>query len=391
MVKEELTSRERVRLALEHKETDRVPLDLGGTFISTLTLGAYDRLKDHLAGTEGIKVEKPARIINKWGQTVRPDEEILQRLNIDTRSIYSKPPRYWRDLNYQNNSFVDEWGVLRQRSGMGKYYYYDIVGFPLADATSIDDLERFRWPMGNDPGRVEGLREEAQYLYEKTPYALVGNLMGVDIFELCWFLRGFENSLMDLMINQEFAHHMLNKLLEIQKQKFDLFLYAIGEYLDVVVILDDIATQKALFISPDTYRTMLKPYHKELIHFIKERTQAKLLYHTDGAVKPLINDLIEIGVDILQPVQVSAKGMDSDKLKAEFGDSICFWGGINNQDVLPNGTPEQIKAEVEKRIADFSPGGGYIFGAGHNVQFDVPPENVVTLFDHAFKSGWYKK
>jgi uroporphyrinogen decarboxylase len=391
MKKEELTSRERVRMALDHKEADRVPRDLGGTVVSTITLGAYDALIKHLAETEGYEVKtKQMAWANRWGGTIRPPEELLQRLKIDTRSIFARPPRYWRDMWYMDNAyFVDEWGILRKRSSESKYHYYDVVGNPLSDATSIDDLERFRWPSGTDPGRVAGLREEAEHLYKNTQYGLVANLFGTDIFELCWFLRGFDTFLMDVVANKEFAHHLLRKITDIQLQKFELFVDAVADYVDAILLYDDLATQDSLFISPDTYREMLKPYQKEMIDLIKRKTPAKLLYHTDGAVRPLIPDLIEIGIDILQPVQVSATGMDSSSLKADFGDKVTFWGGMDNQHVIPYGTANDVRAEVEKRIRDFAPGGGYVFAAGHNIQFDVPPDNVVVLFDHAYEVGWY--
>lgn len=391
MKKEELTSRERVRMALDHEEPDRVPRDLGGTAVSTITLGAYEILTKYLAEAEGYQVTTTkVAYANRWGGTIRPPEELLERFRIDTRSVFAKPPASWRDMWYMDNTFfVDEWGILRKRSSEGKYYYYDVVGSPLADATSIDDLEKFRWPSGTDPGRVAGLREEAEYLYKNTQYALVGNLFGTDIFELCWFLRGFENALMDLMTNQDFAHHMLRKITDIQLQKFELFMDAVGDYVDAVLLYDDLATQGSLFLSPETYRQMLKPYQKEMIDLIKSKTAAKLLYHTDGAVRPLIPDLIEIGIDILQPVQVSAPGMDSAGLKADFGDKVTFWGGVDNQHTLPDGTIDDVKAEVERRMRDFMPRGGYVFAAGHNIQFDVPPANVVALFDHSYEKGWY--
>lgn len=382
-MKEQLTPRERVRMALNHQATDRVPMDLGGTFISTLTLGAYENLKRYLGETERISIDKPVRVINKWGQTIRPDEEILVRLHIDTRSIYSKAPRRWRDYDYQNSTFVDEWGVLRQRSDPGPYFYYDVIGNPLANATGIEDLERFRWPDGTDLGRIEGLREEAEYLYHNTSYALVGNLMGVDIFEICWFVRGFEQFFMDLALNPEFAHALMRKITDIQKQKFELYLGAVGEFLDVIVILDDVATQRGLMISPNTYKTMIMPYHRELISFIKERTPAKLLFHSCGAVVDMLDQLIDVGIDIIQPVQVSALGMDTQQLKTRFGEKVTFWGGVDTQHVLSKGTVGEVREEVEHRISDLGLNGGYVFGAVHNIQFDVPPINIVTMYDHA--------
>ncbi len=386
-MKEELTSRERVRLTLDHQEPDRVPLDLGGTFVSTLNRGAYDRLAGHLENTEGLHCEKTPRIILRWGQSVRPSEEMLQRFRIDTRPVFSKAPRYWRDLNYTKlDSFVDEWGVMRKRSGTGKYHYYDVVGHPLSDTESLDDLEKFRWPLGDDPGRVEGLREEAEYLYRNTPYSLIGGLGGVDIFEVCWFLRGYENALMDMVINQEFAHAMLRKIVDIQKTKFDLYLDAVGDYIDAIMLVDDFATQHSLFISPETFRQMLKPYYKEVIEHVKQRTRAKVLLHSCGAVRPLLPDLIELGVEAIQPVQVSAVGMDTRELKQEFGKRLSFWGGgCDSQNILPYGSVDDVKAEVAKRMSDLAPGGGFVFSPVHNIQYDVPAENIVAMFDHAFQ------
>ena len=392
-MKDELTSRQRVRLALAHKEPDRVPLDLGGTFVSTLTLGAYDRLAAYLEETEGASHREPPRFVLRWGQTVRPSEAMLQRLRIDTRPIYSRPPKYWRDLNYGKlDSFVDEWGVMRRRSGGGKYHYYDVVGHPLSDSTSIDDLEKFRWPVGDDPGRIEGLREEAQYLYDHTQYSLVGCVGGVDMFETCWFLRGYENSLLDLAINQEFVHALMRKILDVQRAKYDAYLREVGEYIDAVMIVDDFATQKSLFLSPASYREMIKPYQKELIDHIKNLTEAKILMHSCGAIRPLLADFIEIGIEAIQPVQVSAAGMDTRELKQEFGDRLTFWGGgCDSQHVLPNGTADEVKAEVERRMSDLAPGGGFVFSPVHNVQFDVPPENLVTMYDHAFRCSYRYK
>jgi uroporphyrinogen decarboxylase len=286
-------------------------------------------------------------------------------------------------------SFVDEWGALRKRSGDGKYHYYDIVGHPLSDTSSIEDLEKYRWPVGDDPGRIEGLREEAQYLYNHTPYALVGCPGGVDLFETCWFLRGYENSLLDLVMNPEFSHAIMRKILDVQKAKYEAYLGEVGKYIEAIMIVDDFATQNSLFLSPATYRSMIKPYQKELIDCIKNRTQAKILIHSCGAVRPLLPDFIELGIDAIQPVQVSAAGMDSGELKKQFGERLTFWGGgCDSQHVLPHGTEDDVRAEVEKRMSDFAPGGGFVFSPVHNVQTDVPPQNVVAMFDHAYRCSY---
>jgi uroporphyrinogen decarboxylase len=210
-------------------------------------------------------------------------------------------------------------------------------------------------------------------------------MIDTGIFEPCWYLRGFENYLMDLVINPDFATSLMEGMYHYQLQRYSLFLKEVGEFLDVIFVGDDLATAENVIMSPQTYRSLIKPYHKEYFKNLKKLApHAKLLYHSCGSVVNFIPDLIEVGVDILNPVQVSAQGMDTAVLKEKFGKEISFWGAIDTTQVLPNGTTEDVKKEVQKRIKELGPD-GYVLTAVHDVQPDVPPENIVTMYTEARK------
>jgi uroporphyrinogen decarboxylase len=378
-----MNSRERVMKALDHEQPDRVPIDLGSTSVSALTKGAYAKLKDYL-GIEAAAEPGPSLV--KWEEIVNPPEELLQRFQVDTYMLAPNPPENWQDIEYPNDSYQDEWGVLWKRSPAG--WYYGVERNPFAGEPTLNDLRTHRWPDPHDPGRTRGLREKARHLREKTDYAIVGYINAYFLIQ-SQFLRGYEGWLADLLLDPEFAGALMDKVLEINLEMIDHFLGEVGEYVDVVYTSDDLATQTQLMFSPATYRKLIKPRQRTLFEFIKARTEARLLYHSDGSVYPVLNDLIEIGVDILNPIQASAKDMETDRLEKEFGDKICFWGAIDTQEVLPFGTIQQVENEVKKRIADLAPGGGYVLAPAQTIAPDVPPENICAMFDAALKYGGY--
>lgn len=372
-----MTSRERVLTTLGHKEPDRVPISLGCAPSSMAPL-AYRKLKKYL----GIK-EQGDEIVGKE-VVIKFDERILQKFEVDFRCVYLNPLRNWKSKTYQDGTFTDEWGIRYKRMGD----YLEIVDHPLKDAI-VEDLQTYNWPNPHYPGRTDGVRKRAKELYETTDYA-IDSYFTASIFEQSWYLRGFEKFLADLVINQKFAEALLDKVLEIQKGFFEEYLKAVGDYIHIVRVFDDLGMQTNLFINPSLYRKLIKPQHKELYRFIKQKTKAKLLHHSCGAIYPLIGDLIEIGLDILNSMQPKALGMGNpEKLKREFGETICFHGGVDIQEILPFGTPRQVKEEVKKRIRGFAPGGGYILATAHNIQADVPPRNVVAIFEAAREYGEY--
>jgi uroporphyrinogen decarboxylase len=260
---------------------------------------------------------------------------------------------------------------------------------PLQEAEDLEAIESYPWPDPKETIVTDGLRERARRLRQETDFAVCGYMGGASIFEQTWYLRSYEGLLIDFMVNKEFAHALLSKVLDVRKKNADIYLSEVGEYLDVFQIGDDIATQENPAMSPVLYREMLKPYHAELFRYIKERTPAKLYYHSCGSVIPLIDDLIEIGVDALNPIQVSAKGMDTAELKRRFGDRIAFWGAIDSQRTLPFGSVDTVRAEVRQRISDLGPGGGYILAGVHNLQPDIPPENIVAMYEEGAAFGKY--
>jgi uroporphyrinogen decarboxylase len=372
-----MTPRERVRLTLSHQEPDRVPLDLGGG-VTSLLVDTYENLKSYLG------VKNKTRVGSRVWQYVFVDEPVAERLSIDTRYVVEKGPKYRKNKKISADTFADEWGVVRRKIG----YYYDIIKFPLGD-TRVAELEKYPWPDPLDPGRTEGVLEEAENLGKNTDYAIVGRCSS-SIFEQAWYLRGYDQFLMDLVLDKEFAHALLRKITDIKKKRMKNFLEKVGNYLDVINTGDDLAIHKGPAISPTLYREMIKPYQQELFNLVHSLTKAKLFYHSCGDVYALIEDLIEVGVDILNPVQVSAGEMgDTARLKKEFGDGLCFWGAIDTQKVMPFGSVDEVRREVRRRIQDLAPGGGYVLAAVHNMVPDIPPENICAMFEAGKKYGQY--
>ena len=314
------------------------------------------------------------------------DEAILERLGSDGRVLIPRQAPSKFDVGDYNREYMDEWGTKWQRRpGVA---YYEALDPPLANAT-IYDLETYPWPDMAHPSRFAGLADEARRLHEETPYAVVA-MSGVAPHELIYVMRGLDNWLIDLVSNPEFAHALLRKVTDLLLASVTKLLDTCGQYIDVIITGDDLGTQSGLMMSPKLYRKMIKPYHAELFSAIKKRTKAKIFFHSDGAVLPLIGDFIENGVDLLNPVQVSAKDMgDTARLKREFGDRLSFVGAIDTQWVLPFGTIEDVRAEVRRRIRDLAPGGGYIVASVHCIQPDVPPQNVCAMCDEVMVAGRY--
>jgi len=378
-----MNSRERVSLALDHQEPDMVPIDLGSTENTTLSRIAYINLRKHLC----LEPDPALYVINRMMDSVYPQEDLLDQFQIDFRPVRPSESYKSNTRELPDDSFYDEYHIRWKKA----LYYYDIIEYPLANST-IDDLPKAAFADPYESGRVEGIRNQAQYLYEKTDYALVVGHIAMGPFEMSGCLRGYENFLTDLYNDPKYAEALMDKNLEIAIGFWDVYLNEVGEYVQVVCQGDDLGTQMGPWISPKMYRQFIKPRHKQLFDFIRSKTNAKIFLHSCGSVYDLIPDLIEAGVQILSPVQRSAKKMDLQMLKKDFGKDICFWGGgIDTQQVLPNANVDEIKDHVSKTFDIMAPGGGWVFVPVHNIQADIPPRKIATIYKTAIEKRLYYK
>lgn len=371
-----MTPRERVLAAVDLQEPDRVPVDVGGSSFSTIIGQAYEWLKAHLG------VESATVYMKQRSGTAILDEQVARRLHTDTRPLLLGSPDGWQDIRFDDGSFQDEFGVIWRRAGGG---HYAPAGSPLASATTAG-LDAYPWPDPLNPGRTRGLRQRARQLAEGTDYAVVLSLP-VGFVHLSQYLRGYEQWLMDIVLNPAFLDSLLDRALGWWLELAGAVLEEVEPYVDVVAFGDDVAFNDRPMVDMERYRRLFKPRHKQMVDLIKDRSRARVLYHCCGAVKALVPEFIDIGVDALNPVQVSSLGMDTAALKTFFGDRICFWGAIDTNQVLPRGTPDEVRAEVQRRIRDLAAGGGYVLASVHNIQEDVPPENIVAMVDAARELG----
>ncbi len=393
-----MNSRERILTSLQHKEPDKIALDLGGMDSTGITGIAYNKFKKYL----GIEKGK-TQIYDPYQQVVKVERDILEIIEADVLPILIEPkkwkpsklpdgspceiPEKWNPVTLKDGSQVilDEMGIIRAKMPKGGYYF-ESVNFPLQKINSIKEIEdnfqyieSFDYPSYWDED-YKSLQKRTEYLYENTDYALFGNF-GVHIFAAGQLLRGFEQFMIDLVSNQKIAQCIMENLVNTFIKRFDKYNQHVGKYIQIINVNDDLGMEDRTIISPELYRKMVKPYQKMLYRHIKDNCNAYLFLHTDGSVYELIQDFIEIGVDILNPVQFTCKNMDLKKLKKEFGRDITFWGGgCDTQKILPFGTPEEIKQHVEKCISILAPGGGFVFNQIHNIQPDVPPENIMTMY-----------
>ncbi len=385
--KEVMTSRERVWKAVNHECPDRVPIDLGGCQTG-IHKSAYKELIDYLGIEDEIGVMDPVQ------QLAKPCEEVLQRFRVDTRYVGAHPPDSFEGKIEQNERGGKLWHELKDEFGVvwsmpdEQQLYMDISHHPLAEA-DIEDVKAYPFPNGGDPTRFTGVREQALKLREETEYAICTYIGGV-VYETCWYMRGLEQWMIDLIRDPEFCGALLDKMLAYWKDFYNGFLGAVGDLVDVVMIGDDLAGQQGPLFNPRIYRELVKPRQKALVQHIKSLSKAKVWYHTCGSCTAYIPELIDNGVDILNPVQIGIEGMAPAELKARFGKDIVFWGGgVDAQHVLPFASADEVRGQVRANVEAFKPGGGYVFNNVHNIQRGVPPENIVALFEAGYENGFY--
>lgn len=367
-----MTHRERLLAALDHREPDRVPMDLGTARFTGMVKEAYESLCRYLGFGE------VGPLIDRMQQLYEIDERVLEYLDVDARAVALGAPDRNREEIYPDGRWKDEWGVTRvQPPGC---HFYELAESPLAGPITAEAIARYPMPDPTDPGRFRGLRERALRLRQTTDYAVMFNAR-FHLVHQTQYLRGFEDWYCDLAGDHELFRCLMEAVAENLIAMNSRALEEIGDLVDVVAMGDDIGLQDRPVCSVPLYRKLIRPFQERIVETIRRYTNAKILYHTCGSVYHYINDFIEIGIDALNPVQVSARHMEPERLKREFGDRISFWGGIDSQHLLPTGTPQEVAAGVRRMFEIMGPGGGWVLAAVHNIQPDVPPENVIAMFE----------
>ena len=421
-----MTPRERLRLALNHQEPDRVPVDLASTLVTGIQASMYAKLKKALGITEGaIKVYDPFQML------AEVEEPVKKALGVDTYGIQLPTTLFgYKNENWKPFTLFDGTEVLI--SGHFEYDVLangDIVQYPKGDRSAppsgimpkggyyfdtivrqepIDEskLDPKAWV---DQTYSLYTEEELRYLedtstwyYNNTDYALLGNFWGAGFGDIAIVpgpgvlhpkgIRDPQEWYMSTVIRKSYIKEIYRYQFELQMQNLKLYQQAVGDRIEVAVMSGtDFGSQNGPFISSAAYRELYKPLHKAMNDWVHQHTNWKTFFHTCGSIVAFLDDFHEAGVDILNPVQISAKGMDPEFLKTKYGDKFVFWGGaVDAQHTLPFGTPDQVREEVARNIAIFKPGGGFVFNNVHNIQTGIPIENLVAMFD-ALKEHWSYK
>lgn len=405
-----MNSRERIINAINHKETDIVPLDLGATPSSGISAIAYNNLIKYL----GISNSKTL-IYDVVQELAEPEEPVLEMFNIDVIDVgrtFNNTPGKWYPMKLSDGSdaYYPEWfkprlmedksyqvsidGLIIAKKPAGATFY-DQVHFPYMDDypkdyTLLSDamntvlwqaLAHSPWDHASEEDFWERLRKNCLDLKEKTDKALM-IVAGCNLFEWGTFLRRIDNFLMDLYTQPAEVEKLLDALMEKHLATLDKICNAVGDLVDIIRFGDDLGMDNGPFMDPDIYRTIFKPRHKVLCDYVKSNSGMYTFLHSCGSIYSILPDLIEAGYDIINPVQTNTRDMEPDRLKKEFGKDITFWGGgIDTRSVLNNASPEKVKDQVKERLDIFMPGGGFVFNTVHNILSDVPPENIVAMFE----------
>ncbi len=370
------THRERILAALNLEEADRVPIDFGSSPATSITLPAYERLKEYLG------LEHETVVMSKTSRLALPDDAILERFGVDTGYLSCGLD----GIDIDQHTVLDDWGVTWQQAPDGQFMP---VNGPFCDKEpDIKDLESWEWPDPDDPARYIGVKERAQALRDDG-YAVVLTTTTGFASQGQW-IRGFGDWLRDLYKHREYAVRMMDISADLWLAMVRNAIQAAEGMVDVVFMGDDLSSQENPLFSPDIYRELIKPRQQAQIEALKSEFDTKIMYHSCGAIHPFIGDIIDIGADCLNPVQVNARDMNPEALKREFGDRIAFWGGVDTQKVLPFGTADEVRTEAQRMIDVLGRGGGYVFNSVHCIEPEVPPENVVAMFEASTAHSYAK-
>lgn len=374
-------SRERIFKSLNHEEPDRIPFDLAGGIWTGITRGAYRNLVAYLG-----KDDPAPRWSDVIQQIVVPSEEILDMLQVDTRGLFPLTSHNW-DVHARMKDcgeyweYRDEWSFVHHFPKDG--YWFSLVESPMEhlDFNREDMVGNFPWPDAADHARIAGLRERALQYREMNKVVMIKGLCA-GLFEMQQRIRGMENAMTDPLLYPVNSDKLVGKLADLKIAFWDMALGELGDVVDIAGEGDDYGTQFTQLISPAQFRSLYKPHFTRVLRFIKEKAPGiRIIFHSCGSVRPIIPDLIDMGVDILNPVHITASGMEPAQLKKDFGDSIVFWGGgVDTQHVLPRGSEQEVIDDVKRNIEALAPGGGFVFNTVHNIQAEVPPENIMAMW-----------
>ncbi len=406
-----MTSRERVLAAMNHQQPDRVPIDLSGHRSSGISAIVYPKLRELL----GLP-EKPVRMYDPIQQLAVVDEDVLDRFGVDTIELgrgFAVKDEHWVDWELPDGTAcqVPAWTqperdgnrwVLRSNTGRvlaelrDGSLYFESVFYPFYEDDDPNETDRIEemvtenmWcaiasppgPLIGGPDGAQLFAEGARALRKRTARAIIG-LFGGNLLEMMQFYYRNDKALLLLAMDPPRTHAFLDRVVEMHLANLERFLGAVGDSIDIILFGDDLGMQSGPQISPDMYREFFKPRHKLLWNRAKELADVKVMLHCCGGVRELMPDLIDAGLDAMNPVQISCAGMDAASLKADFVNEMVFWGGgCDTQTLLPNATPEQVGEHVKQQVATLSPNGGFVFQQVHNILSNVPPENVVAMLD----------
>lgn len=385
-----MDSRERIFKALNHEEPDRIPYDLAGITWTGITNTAYQNLLEYIG-----KAKETPNWSDVIQQIVIPSEEVLEVLNVDTRGVFPLTSHNWNVYSKLTDKgdhyeYIDEWKFTHHFPKDG--YWFSLVNSPMKDIDFSEDniVENFDWPDARIKKRFAGMRKKALKFREQGKIVMTKGFCA-GLFEMHQRIRGMENAMLDPFMFPLNSDKLVGKLADLKIEFWDALLDETGDVVDIVGEGDDYGTQQSQLISPDQFREYYKSHFVRVLKFIKEKSpNVKIIFHSCGNVRPFIPDLIEMGVDILNPVHVTAAGMDPVMLKKDFGDSITFWGGgVDTQHVLPSGTVQEVKDDVKRNIDALAPGGGFVFNTIHNIQAEVPPENIMAMHEALKEFGKY--
>lgn len=404
-----MNSRDRVLTALEHREPDRIAIDFGGMRSTGIVAPAYRRLKEHL----GLDATPP-KIYDVFQWLAEPEPEVLDIVGGDVVQLHRYRPAFgiaikewktWRGPDGLEYSVPADFNPIQAEDGRLEIrdpgnperviavmpkggFWFDQVYFPLAEAKTYEDIDNFAWEVIEDD-EVEWLSAQARRLHQETDRAILA-AFGGNLLEGGHFDFGYQRFMEMLASNRDLVEYYLDKKANAWVEMLKKYLPAVKDYVHIIQVGDDLGMQTGPQISPRMYRELFKPYHQRIYSYIRENSNLYLFLHSCGGFYEIIPDLIEIGVQILNPVQVSAAGMDPIRLKKEFGKNLTFWGGgLNTQHTLIHGSLEDIRREVREMIDIFAPGGGFVFTQIHNIQHEVSPDRVMAIYDTAQEHGRY--